>query len=327
MPLGRSWRYAALLPLALLLSNCAFISFDGDESLTPAEKMMWSTYAVATRRGVASCLVVNRKDPGSNRVIPVLVTASHVLAVAPHGPYYLAMRTADENGDPDIAVLEIMADETGPVAYTTNPHADVAALELRMPKEMAATVGLPSFIDEDKVGRLNASLHPGEMVSILGFPSVLPATQGGFPILRRGAVASYRPGNLGRSARFLIDTTVYPGDSGGPVFTTDRRDRAPILVGLVTEHIGRKVGAVPLAVAIDARAVRETLELLPHSPGERPEIPVPNGRVDSQGVTAGMKVKGRPEMFFKVLHADALTGRRLPLASSDSLPGTKSRAR
>jgi hypothetical protein len=66
MPLGRSWRYAALLPLALLLSNCAFISFDGDESLTPAEKMMWSTYAVATRRGVASCLVVNRKDPGSN---------------------------------------------------------------------------------------------------------------------------------------------------------------------------------------------------------------------------------------------------------------------
>jgi hypothetical protein len=237
------------------------------------------------------------------------------------------MRTADENGDPDIAVLEIMADETGPVAYTTNPHADVAALELRMPEEMAATVGLPSFIDEDTVGRLNASLHPGEMVSVLGFPSVLPATQGGFPILRRGAVASYTPGNLGRSERFLINTTVYPGDSGGPVFASDRRDRAPILVGLVTEHIGRKVGAVPLAVAIDARAVRETLELLPHGRGQGPEIPVPNGRVDSQGVTAGMKVKGRPEMFFKVLHADALTGRRLPPAPGDSLPGTKSHTR
>jgi hypothetical protein len=240
------------------------------------------------------------------------------------------MRTADENGDPDIAVLEIMADQNGPIAYTVNPHADVAALELRMPKEMAETVGLLSFIDEDKIDRLNASLHPGEMVSVLGFPSVLPATEGGFPILRTGAIASYTPGNLARSERYLINTTVYPGDSGGPVFTADRRGRTPILVGLVTEHIGRQAGAVPLTVAIDARAVRETLQLLPHGRLQGREIPIWNASVSSQESIAGRKVKGRPEMFFKVIHPRGLTGRKLPLAPrkrSDSLPPFKSRSR
>ena len=57
----------------------------------------------------------------------------------------------------------------------------------------------------------------------------------------------------------MINTNVYAGDSGGPVFRNSRRGR-PQLVGILTERIGKE-GSVPLAVALDASVIAETLEL------------------------------------------------------------------
>ena len=60
----------------------------------------------------------------------------------------------------------------------------------------------------------------------------------------------------------MINTNVYPGDSGGPVFAADNHG-TPRLIGMVTQRVGRDPrAAVPIAVAVDASAIRETLQLL-----------------------------------------------------------------
>ena len=274
--------------------------------------MMWSTYAIGTAKGMAACIIVNRKDraaPGG--VVPVLVTAKHVLAGVPHGPYYLAMRMPRPDGKPEVAVLEIAPAWLSRTAYTKHPREDVAALELRIPREMAKRVLLPSFIDEDAIGRRGDEAHPGDPVSLLGFPRVFPGTEGGFAILRGGTVASYAPGASRELENFLVNANVYAGDSGGPVFASNPRGRRPILLGLMTERIGKKSGDVPLAVAINAEVIHETLQLLPRNdPGSFVGSDAESSR---RGQTTA-QLNGPPAMFLKVVRAKRPSALPIPVA-------------
>ena len=52
----------------------------------------------------------------------------------------------------------------------------------------------------------------------LGFPRGLAANAAGFPILRAGRVASYPVAPARIFPTFLLDFSVFPGNSGGPVF-------------------------------------------------------------------------------------------------------------
>ena len=79
--------------------------------------------------------------------------------------------------------------------------------------------------------------------------------------MRDGKIASYSIGLPRDREKFLVNTNVYAGDSGGPVFAARRRG-PPKLVGMMTERVGEKPGSVPLAIAVDASVVRETLQLL-----------------------------------------------------------------
>jgi hypothetical protein len=47
-----------------------------------------------------------------------------------------------------------------------------------------------------------------------------------------------------------------------PYFAETGGDRKPHLIGLLTERIGKTSGQVPLAVAVNADVIRETLQLL-----------------------------------------------------------------
>ena len=253
----------------ILVGGCA------STGLTPAEQMMWSTYLIASPKGVATCVIVNRKDPSApNGIIPVLVTSAHVLTVAPHGPFYLAYRSAQPGQGPQVDVLEIYPPDR---LFVRHPKHDVAAVALRLPPEVANEVTLASFLNEKDIQPGRDEPHPGDDISLLGFPSVFPGTDGAFPVLRSGRIASYAPGPATSRETFLINTNVYSGDSGGPVFSSSRRGK-PKLLGILTERIGRKEGSVPLAVAINASVISETLKLEAlqgRKPGEQSsEIPL-----------------------------------------------------
>ena len=294
----------------LLCGGCA------STGLTTAEKMMWSTYLIASPKGVATCVIVNRKDRSApNGIVPVLVTSAHVLQVAPHGPFYLAYRSQQPGQNPQVEVLEVNPPSSPDQLFVQHPKHDVAAMELRLPPEVASEVTFPSFLNENEIEPGKDEPHPGDDVSLLGFPSVFPGTEGAFPILRSGRIASYAPGLAASRETFLVNTNVYSGDSGGPVFSSSRRGK-PKLLGILTERIGHKEGSVPLAVAINASIISETLKLEARDAGGHPpnsEIPL----TAQDGFQPGtVRLLGPVKSLRQVLGAKHRSGFPIPAAAT-----------
>jgi hypothetical protein len=307
-------RAALLLLLGSAWSGCAALGSVAHPRLTSSEKMMWSTYAIATPKGMATCVVVNRKDPSApHGIVPVLITSAHVLSVAPRGPFFLVIRSPRVDRSPQIAVLEFQSTDPTGRPFVQHPRHDVAALELRIPPELANDVSLLSYIDEDAIALQRDEPHAGDEISVLGFPRVFPGTEGAFPILRNGKIASYSAGPPADREKFLVNSNVYGGDSGGPVFS-GRRGGRPKLVGILTERIGKKDAGIPLAVAVDAAVIRETLGLqaargrwyLGGGSG-------PSSVSGKQPHPHRVQLVGPPKSFSEVLHAKLPGGFPLPV--------------
>jgi hypothetical protein len=250
------------LLIAFSLAGCAALQSGSLEGgLNPSEKMMWSTYAFGTKHGLATCFIVLRKDssaPGGTAA--VVVTAAHILSTAPKGPFYFAARIADGSGDPQVVLVELRPPQSSGPIFVKHPLYDIGAFEIQIPPHLAHLITFPSFLNENAIGSHRDQPRAGQDVLFVGFPRVLPGTAGGFPVLRAGKIASYS--GSGRQRIFLINTDVYPGDSGGPVFAA-RSGGKPRLVGMVTARAGHDPNAiVPLAIALDATTIHETLELV-----------------------------------------------------------------
>lgn len=246
-----------LMMAAVLLSGCA-------GHMNVSEKMMWSTYPLATQKGAATGFVINRKDaraPGG--VLPVVFTSAHVLETVGRGPLIIGIRKLDENGEIQAALLAF----NPPGArgkerfYVRHPQHDLAAFALHLPEEVAERAQMSSCVDQRMLAHDGKRLRSGVEVSFLGYPEVLPGTEGGFPVLRSGRVASYPVGTSQAHGRFLINADVYPGDSGAPVFVT--QGGRPRLVGMISQRISPEERQFShLAVAVDANVIRETMDLL-----------------------------------------------------------------
>lgn len=253
---------AALLASSLCLWGSACTTAG---RLNTTERMMWSTYPLATEKGMAAAFIVMHRDPilGSGDV-PVVFTSYHVLKTVNHGPLIIGVRMPGENGDPAIALLKLYPDtrQKRPF-YVRHPGSDVAAFPLQLPEELTGVVDVSSYIEERHLARPGHRLHTGTDVLFLGYPDVLPGTSGAFPVLRSGRVASYPLGTPASEGRFLINADVYPGDSGAPVFVS-RKHGAPWLAGMVIQRVSETTdGFAHLAIAVDADTLRETLALLP----------------------------------------------------------------
>lgn len=300
------------MSIAIAVSGCAGFA---DGRLTASEKMMWSTYAIGTPKGMATCIVVNKPDSSApHGVVPVLVTAKHVLEAAPHGPYFLAVRTLDQNGNSHVAILEFVPPTAGGTIYTRHPKHDVAALELRLPKEIAGVIEVPSFLDDRAIGRKEDQPRPGQEISVLGFPKVFPGTAGGFAVLRGGKIASYAPGDRRNTEKFLVNTYAYSGDSGAPVFAETGGSGKPRLLGLLTERIGKKQGEVPLAVAVNADVIRETLDLLPQRARQNSEQNMMMGEGIRSARASATRLSGPPALLVTVIRGKEMQG--LPIRTT-----------
>jgi Trypsin len=304
---------APLFSFPILLGGCAGLGTAAAGRLNPSEQMMWSTYAIGTSKGMATAIIINKKDRSApNGLVPVLVTATHVLAAAPQGPYYLAIRTPNPRGNPHVSILAFQPAWLDQAIYMHHPQQDIAALELRIPPPIAEFVQLSSFIDEDAIARDGDDPHAGDPVSLLGFPKVMPGTEGAFPILRSARIASYSLSSTVAREKFLLNASVCAGDSGGPVFAGRGRDRKPILLGIVTERIGKELNEVPLAIAVDAHAVRETLQLLAQHRDRIASRSLTSAHTATQNET--VKLKGPPEIFFKIVRGEKQAAMPLPVA-------------
>jgi hypothetical protein len=249
--------FAMLLLTALGLNACASL---GKVGLKPAETVILSTYPLASKRAFGTGFLMAMKDrsaPGG--VIPVMVTSTHLVKSAGAGAIYMPLRGFDAQGNLSAAILEVVPARNGVPFYVRHPILDVAAFKVRFPSRMRVPL-LLTLLEEKNLESRNEP-RAGEEVVFVGFPEGQGTSLGMFPVLRAGRIASLDQSLLGLRS-FLINGDVYPGDSGAPVFRASQSGK-PSVVGMVTERLGfGRRSPFPLALAVDARAIHETLRLL-----------------------------------------------------------------
>ncbi|WP_296814935.1 serine protease [Brevundimonas sp.] len=220
-------------------------------------------HSVGGERRTATGFLVDAPRPdGTPRV--VLVTAAHVVEPAEGGQVRLGWR--DETGDGGWRFNPLPAPLTavdGRPYWTRHPERDVAVLEVSAPPEFArAAIPLAWLGDDASMGE--EGIGPGDELMALGFPRGLSANRAGFPILRSGRVASWPLWPVSAFPTFLIDVAMYPGNSGGPVFTLGgaRGWTHPVILGLVTQQVELNSERLGIGVVTHAVFVRQTIALM-----------------------------------------------------------------
>lgn len=237
-------------------------------------------------RTVGTGFLVNAPTPdGAPRV--VLVTAGHVFDRMPIATARVGFRARMGDGgwryDPEPLTIR----EGEKRLWTRHPDRDVAAIVITAPPEFARAAIPLAWLAEDETFAKYA-LGPGDEMMALGFPRGLSANQAGFPILRSGRVASWPLAPSAAFPTFLLDFSVFPGNSGGPVFMAQGARRRPgaaetqevqFIAGMLTQQVELSGERLEIGIVTQARFIRETIALLDGvaPPVLRPAEPPPMG--------------------------------------------------
>jgi hypothetical protein len=149
-----------------------------------------------------------------------------------------------------------------------------------IPDEVPMTGLSPEMLVTDKQLE-DIEFHPGDEAHILGFPAML-GTEGGFPILRVGRIASYPLTPMRVVKQWVFDAHIFNGNSGGPVFfiSVNRFFQHSVhlgvvqgVLGLVTQEGHSKLPEfanrdLDYGVVVPADLIKQTLDMLPPPPDE-----------------------------------------------------------
>ena len=230
-------------------------------------------------RTVGTGFLINDPTPdGKPRI--VLVTAEHVLEKMPLASARIGFRVQGADGawryDPQALKIR---DGAGHPLWSHHPSRDVAVLVVEVPPAFAkAAIPLTYLAGADTFGKY--ALGPGDEMMALGFPRGLSSNTAGFPILREGRVASYPLGPSDAVPTFLLDFSVFPGNSGGPVFMAESARRRPgadgtepvqFIAGILTQQVEMDHERLGIGIVTHARFVREAIDMLD---GKRPPPPL-----------------------------------------------------
>lgn len=216
--------------------------------------------------------------------IVFLVTNQHVI----EGQRELTVRLNRRANEPAKLFHSPLKAPDGSDTWVNHPDgADVAVMQIDAPKLAEQGIQFSFFgdpkhtVSHEKATELEIS--EGSGVYVLGFPMGLAGEERNFAIARQGIFARVQDWLRGDSNEFLIDATVFPGNSGGPVVTkpelTSIEGTKPVhecsLIGLVSSYIPYDDVAVSvqsgmvraifqensgLAKVVPFDAIRETVE-------------------------------------------------------------------
>ena len=219
-----------------------------------------------------------KNDPKMAHI--VLVTAAHVFEGIDGDNATLQLRRKNADGTYAIFGYQFPIRKDGKPLYVRHPAADVAAMYGDIPDEVPMTGLPPAALVTDK-SLEDIEFHPGDEAFILGFPGML-STEGGFPFLRTGRIASYPLTPMNVVKQWAFDAHVFNGNSGGPVYFTsvNRFFKNQAHFGVVAGILGLVIQErhSPLSefanrdldygIVVPAQFIRETLDLLPSPPPE-----------------------------------------------------------
>lgn len=206
----------------------------------------------------------------------VLVTAAHVLSKMPGQDARIGYRFSNPDGSWSYSPQNLrIRDASGRQLWTQHPSRDVAAISITAPEPFAKAAIPITWLAEDATFQAN-QVNAGDEMMALGFPRGLSANQAGFPILRSGRVASFPIAPAQAFPTFLLDFTVFPGNSGGPVFISQARRRVgstdsqdvQFIAGLLTQQVELNNERLEIGIVTHAKYIRETIALMedPHAP-------------------------------------------------------------
>ena len=254
-----------------MIEGFALPSWDLTVRLISATVQIDQSQGDGTRTVGTGFLVNAPTIEGTPRV--VLVTAGHVLDRMPVENARVGWRFEADDGAWRYAPQPLKIREVDRPLWTRHPTQDIAVMSITAPDTFArAAIPLSWLADETTFAR--DQVGPGDEMMALGFPRGLSANRAGFPILRVGRVASYPLTPVSAFPTFLLDFTVFPGNSGGPVFMTEAARRRPgvaeadqpFVAGMLTQQVELNAERLEIGVVVHASYIREAIALLDGAP-------------------------------------------------------------
>ena len=148
-----------------------------------------------------------------------IVTNRHVFKDASSARVRLNPGPAGPAGEYGLQLLR--EDGTSIWKAHSDPEIDLCVLPIAAGKLQRDGLQLGFINTDGHVATLptlsQKGLSEGDSVYVLGYPMGLVGTERNYAITRSGCIARIRDAQAGNSKEFLVDTFIFPGNSGGPV--------------------------------------------------------------------------------------------------------------
>ena len=176
--------------------------------------MMEATCKIAGPGSLGTGFVIGTPDKNNPpKSFYTLVTADHVLRAVKGDIVKLTFRQKQKDETWKRLEVPVQIRSKKEELWQRHPKMDVAAMFIRLPKNVVTTLLTTDFlIDDSKLKEYE--IHPGLELLSLGYPFGAEANAYGFPILRSGRIASYPLTPTKDTKSFLFDFTVFPGNRG-----------------------------------------------------------------------------------------------------------------
>jgi hypothetical protein len=259
----------------LILSLTVYSSqiFAADEDFTT--QLMRATFKITHEKSTATGFILKK----NNEEKYILITAAHVLSNTPGDETTLQFRTKKADGEYTKAPVKVIIRKDSKPLWVKHPTEDVAVLWVTPPKNADLSNLSTDLLASDALLQKH-KVHPGDLVSVLGYPHRVESNNAGFPILRHGSISTFPLYPTAKTRTFFLSGNIFEGDSGGPVSlsrpssTEPNKEETRLILGLVsaqqfldedvkliygTSKIRHRLG---LAIIIHASLIHETIDLL-----------------------------------------------------------------
>jgi hypothetical protein len=238
----------------------------------PLEDLLSATFRITDGDHSGTCFIISDealKSSDPRRV--VLATAAHVLAQMSHSKCDLILRTATAENEFQRKSFPIEIRDGDKPRWSRLPEVDIATMRVTLPDDVdVKPIALSQIATKDAFK--DRTVKVGQEAWIGCFPAKLEANDAGWPILRKGSIASYPLVPVKSAKTMMIDYNVFPGDSGAPVAVIV--DDRPLIVGVAsgmqrqtdrtTLPFEERTTHTPLglSIAVQSSYLRQTIDLM-----------------------------------------------------------------
>ncbi|HEV7279379.1 MAG TPA: hypothetical protein VGN57_04120 [Pirellulaceae bacterium] len=264
----------SLAPTTLLLLAAALGFPGGSDAAEPLEDAIRGTIRITEGGHSATAFVVDLGKAEEETRRYAIVASTRVFRETEESICTLHFRVAHQESGYTRLNLGLRIRKGDEPLWVQHPTADVAAIFVDLPDVADVVpfkveqIATEKFFDSKRIG-------VGQEVYIPCFPAKVESNDAGFPVLRKGSIASYPLNRPSVGDGILIDYPYFGGDSGAPV--TVIVDDRPIVIGVAVgmlrqveeleSEFEERTTHTPISLAGAARSVLilETLDRLKKS--------------------------------------------------------------